>query len=177
MTDVGSTPRKPLTPTQRLKLFEELHDRFLYIPETGVFFRTKACGKWPVGAVAGSTDGHGHQQISIKGKLYLTHRLAWLFMTGCWPDKHIDHINGRRSDNRFANLRLATRAENNANAGKRKDNASGFKGVSKQKGRWKAQIQAGGRKQHIGLYGSPEEASAAYQVKATELFGKFARQP
>lgn len=156
---------------------DDLKSKHRYNPETGHFFRAANAGKWKEGALVGSVDSHGYVQIKTDGRLYLAHRLAWLHFYGTWPEKHIDHINGIRDDNRICNLRLADRAQNNANSCKRKDNASGFKGVSECGGRWRAQIQIQGRKRHLGVFATAEDASAAYQDKARELFGEFARQP
>lgn len=48
----------------------------------------------------------------------------------------VDHINGWRLDNQRGNLRIATRAQNQANTSKKPDNTSGFKGVTWKDGSW-----------------------------------------
>lgn len=96
------------------------------------------------------------------------------FLTG-WP--LVDHVNGNGLDNRRANLRPATNAENMRNRRRYANNTSGFKGVTfdKAKGRWKAQIRLDGRRRYIGRYDTAEEAARAYDAAARELHGEFAR--
>jgi hypothetical protein len=88
----------------------------------------------------------------------------------------VDHINGNGLDNRKANLRLATVAENSQNARRRKDNASGFKGVywDKYWKRWKAQIRYDGKCKRLGTFSTPEEAHEAYCRAAQDFHGQFA---
>lgn len=89
-----------------------------------------------------------------------------------------DHINGNPLDNRRANLRLATRSQNNMNRKKSSRNKSGFKGVSlhKQNGKWVARIGKDGKYKHLGLFNTPEEAYAAYceAAKDKDWHGEFA---
>ena len=118
----------------------------------------------------------GYVSIIINSRPYLAHRLAWLMTYGEWPAADIDHINGDASDNSIANLRAATRSQNNANLPKRRDNTSGFKGVEvHHTGRFSARIRYEGQRRYLGLYDTPEEAHEAYCRAARELFGEFAR--
>lgn len=91
--------------------------------------------------------------------------------------KGIDHVNGNKLDNRRANLRVATLAQNGHNRGKNPNGTSGFKGVSfcKQTGRWTAKILANGRTRWLGRHDTAEEAARAYDIAAQELHGEFAR--
>ena len=84
---------------------ERLRELLNYDPLTGVFsWRVNGRGRSGVGTVAG---GSNHKRIAIDKKEYFVHRLAWLYVHGCWPTEDIDHINGDPSDNRIANLREA----------------------------------------------------------------------
>ena len=93
-----------------------LQDLFDYNQDTGEFIRRVSVGsRGQAGAVAGSVDGHGYVDIMINRKLYKAHRLAFLYMGGSFPLEEVDHINGVRGDNRWANLRPVTRQENMQN--------------------------------------------------------------
>ncbi len=91
------------------------------------------------------------------------------------PEFEVDHINGNKLDNRRANLRLATKSQNQANACRRRNNSSGFKGVSKDGNRWKAAIGVGGSMKYLGLFRSRKEAAEVYDLAAQLLQGPFAR--
>lgn len=152
-----------------------------YDPETGVF-RWKvprAGGRMKPGYVAGSPQGaNGYWQIYIDGKPHKSHRLAWLHVTGSWPVEAIDHINGLKGDNRWANLREVTRQQNSYNIGRRKDNASGVRGVSwhKRSARWVAYISMPNKQRvHLGQFASKEEAIALRMSVELEVFGEYRR--
>lgn len=142
-----------------------------YDPQTGLFTRP---GGTPT---AGNPDRKGYMMISVCGQNYRAHRLAWYYMTGEWPDQQIDHINCVHGDNRWENLRLCTRSQNNHNQPTRKNNRSGVKGVhfKKQAGKWHGQVCLNYRIHHVGLFDSLEEAAVAVRAKREELHGKFAR--
>jgi hypothetical protein len=130
-----------------------------YEPDTGHFYyRTN-------GKLAGSLNGQGYWRLSHKGLNYPAHVVAYLFMTGEWPTMNIDHINGVRTDNRWANLRMIGNAKNMQNLRKaRADNKSGLLGVSTPKNSKKfiAQISINGRQTYLGTFVTPEEAHEAY---------------
>jgi hypothetical protein len=99
-------------------------------------------------------------------------------MTGEWPKKSdVDHINGVKSDNRWCNLREATRAENTSNTQIRITNTSGYKGVGwhKHHKKWSAQIRVDGYLYYLGLFDTPEEAAAMFEGAAKMLRGEFHR--
>lgn len=142
------------------RLREVLH----YDPGTGVFTRLLKTGsRATVGSRAGSLMKIGYVAISIDGHVYYAHRLAWLYVTGMWPTHEIDHRNGERADNKFANLREATRSLNAQNRGRQSNNTSGFVGVHKNANGsgWSADIKVQGVKFHIGSFPSPAEAGEA----------------
>ncbi|MEI7998669.1 MAG: HNH endonuclease [Candidatus Omnitrophota bacterium] len=156
---------------------EQLKEILHYDPETGSFTWAKSGRRIKIGKVAGGLEKGGYIRIRIFGKMYFAHRLAWLYMTGSFPPELIDHDNGNPSDNRFVNLREATRSENQANRGKTKANASGFKGVywDKKAKKWKAQIGFESKTKYLGLFDTKEEAHDVYKKAADNLHGKFAR--
>jgi len=145
----------------------EINERLSYDPDTGVFLYIKSgigYSKFPIGTKAGCTDARGYMLIRMKNRMYYMHRLAWFIVTGDWPKNEIDHINGVRSDNRFENLREATRYGQSQNQGLGRRNKSGYMGVSWSKfGKWVAQISIDGKRYNLGYYDDPEVASEAYK--------------
>lgn len=99
-----------------------------------------------------------------------------MFAHGEWSSHEIDHINGDRSDNRIANLRLATQSQNLANAGVWATNGSGYQGVSfnKKVGQREAMISDGGCRT-ISYFLSPEEAARAYDAATALAHGPYAK--
>lgn len=156
-----------------------------YNPETGVFTwkvrkRAFAGNYVEIGQRAGSINDQGYWMICIDRKRVGAHRLAWFLMTGAWPAHEIDHINLKRDDNRWCNLRQATDKENCANRPVRNDNLLGIKGVSvrikKNMVRYRVRVhKKDGKRHHVGYFGTPEEAHAAYTKAIIEEYGEFAR--
>lgn len=144
-----------------------------YDPDTGVF---KSRGRVAAGDVAG-TLSRGYLYIRVEGERHFAHRLAWLMCHRRWPEAALDHIDLDKTNNRIANLRLATGTENGINTRRRVDNTSGTKGVYWHNGgkRWVAEIHRGGKKIYLGIFSRREDAASAYAEKARELFGNFAR--
>lgn len=157
------------------RLKELLH----YDPVTGVFIRKMTTNNngAMIGDLAGSVDKDGYLRIGIDGFGYPAHRLAWLYMTGSFPEGDVDHENGRRTDNRFKNLRAASRNQNNMNQKRRADNRTGFKGVGlHSSGLYRARIKIPGKKARtIGYFKTPIEAHEAYIAAANQHFQHFAR--
>jgi hypothetical protein len=147
-----------------------------YDPGAGVFCRRVAAPYAKAGPV-GTVNNMGYVVVRAGGKLHLAHRLAWLYVTGLWPRAVIDHINGDKSDNRLANLREATHAENLINAKIHANNRSGLKGVAWNKSckRWGAYIGYGGKSRYLGVYKTKEEAHEAYLTASRALYGEFTR--
>jgi hypothetical protein len=146
--------------------------KLYYDSATGDFFRRfGGCGKIPWTKV-GSMHKHGYVQIGLNKKFYLAHRLAWLYVYGEWPNKEVDHINGKPSDNRICNLRLANRSENIQNQRvAHKDSKSGYLGVIYlgKNNTWRAQIGINNKIKNLGYYKTPQEAHQAYLNAKREL--------
>ena len=178
-------PLIPEKPTHKLTQ-SYLKSILSYDPETGVFtWKERQDVTQPAqwngrfaGKQAGTKRKGGntfYRRIRIGDKPYLTHRLAWFYMTGQWPPEQIDHVDGNGLNNRFENLRLATHGQNKANSGAYRTNKLGIRGVHRQGNRYIARIQISRRKIHLGSFDTPQEASAAYAKAAEKHFGEFAR--
>lgn len=113
--------------------------------------------------------------MKIKGK-WKTMKLHRLIM-GCKPGdgQIVDHIDGNGLNNQDENLRFVTKSENNMNVKRlRKDNTSGYKGVTKRGDKWCAQINKDGKQIHIGCFKTKRDAALAYNRVAKELYGDIA---
>ena len=152
----------PLTHSELLQLV-------MYEPHTGLFFRRKS------GEQMGWDSGY-YLRAYVKGKKYYLHRLAWFYVTGEWPELEIDHINGDKFDNRFDNLRQATRSQNRYNTGVRKDSRTGVKGVEyiPRLNNYRAVICIEGVKRRLGHYDTAEEAGEVYREFAKHWQKEYA---
>lgn len=126
-------------------------------------------------AVGHTCKKDGYLIIGLNKKLYMAHRLAWLYAKGHYPCNQVDHINGNRSDNRLCNLRVCDNTQNSFNSKIRKDNTSGFKGVHfyKRTGKWTACGRVNKKLQHLGTFDTAQDASDAYNKFAKESHGDF----
>lgn len=129
--------------------------------------RKKPNNKW----YAVRSEGYPKQ----KQKTVFMHREILNAPEGMEPD----HINGDGLDNRRENLRISTHTQNIWNSRKRRDNSSGYKGVTRYnkkgvKKRWVARIQYDKRRIYLGSYERRESAARAYDAAAKRLYGKFA---
>lgn len=147
---------------------QRLRELLNYNPDTGAFTRAVARSNVPAGSLAGCLNSVGYLVIRIDSRLYLSHRLAWLYMHGGWPEHHIDHINGNTRDNRIANLRDVKNSVNSQNQRSAKQSASNLLGAHKWHDKWTAGIMLNGKKTHLGVFSTPEEAHAAY-IEAKRL--------
>lgn len=131
---------------------------------------------WAIGV---TDEGYVGLQGSQKEFPPFTVRLSRL-ITNAPMGMEVDHISGDRLDNRKSNLRICTKSENQQNCRKRSDNCCNFKGVSyakTQRGvkKYRAQIRANGSRIFLGWFRTPEEAARAYNAKAHEMCGEYAR--
>lgn len=148
-----------------------LKELLLYDPETGVLtwlvdvmtgrdYKQFAVRR---GDIAGYTNARKYVAVKVEGNLYLAHRLAWLYVTGVWPELDIDHRDNNRTNNRWSNLREVNRSTNLENQTKpHRDSKSGFLGVSRCGSKWQARVWVRGVRRNLGYFGTPEEAHQAY---------------
>ena len=158
----------------------ELKELLTYDPETGLFrwnlreVRCKQDAAWNsawAGQVAG-TIKDGYISICIRYTLYRAHRIAVLYMIGRMPKNDVDHINRNRSDNRWANLREATRSQNLIN-GRHKSESRGVNLLPS--GSWRSRAFIDGKVVHIGCFSTKAAAIAAYRRVTKGHYGEFHR--
>jgi hypothetical protein len=150
-----------------------LKERLSYDPQTGKFLWIKpTVSNIKAGATAGGVNkGHGYHVIRLYGKLYLAHRLAWFYMTGEWPIE-LDHINRIKHDNRWDNLRKATRSQNASHI-RRVKKRNLPQGVYKNYNSFKAMAFVNKIKYYLGTYKTPEEAYKVYVEFKRKHCGSF----
>ena len=158
---------------------ELLRKEVSYDPETGAFKRLLTRGfnpKSAAGDVVGRVGSGGYLYFRVLSKRYLAHRLAWLYVYGEWPEWDIDHKNGQASDNRIANLRMATRSQNMANTATQRNNRSGVRGVifDKATGRWMAYLNKDRKFINLGRFDTVAEASEVRSAAFSAAFQQFA---
>lgn len=143
---------------------EQIKNILDYNPETGIFTRK----------IVGSEE-KGYLKISINGKKYLAHRLAWLMVHGSWPKDQIDHIDRNGMNNKISNLREATPQQNAGNKGLQKNNKSGHRGVhwNTRERKWEARIIVNGKQISLGAYKNKEDAIKKRKEVEIEIFGEF----
>lgn len=152
---------------------EMLREALDYDPETGHFtWKKKICKRTVVGALAGGPCTH-YVEIGLYGQTYRGHRLAWLYMTGKWPNGEVDHKDQNKLNNRWENLRDVGRSENMINQDKpqKHKKSCGYRGVFPSVGgRWFSRLKVNGVYRHLGTYDTQEEAYDKYvQAKAQEM--------
>ena len=156
---------------------ERLKELLNYDPVSGVFTRAAYIrGGGKVGSMVGKSVGSSqYRSVCVDGKSYLLHRLAWLYVYGKWPAEFIDHINMDKLDNRISNLREASKLLNNLNTGLRKDNTTGYKGVSfdKSRGMFVAHIRVDTKLRSLGYFNSAISASRMYQDALAKRYVEF----
>ena len=177
----GASPRAPET----IISIEDVKSALNYCPESGLLswryrhggsigdkrFNARYFG-CPVG-----NEHNGYLRLSLKQKFYTGHRIAWAIHYGRWPQDVIDHIDGDGMNNRIANLRECTQAENMRSRGPNRDNRSGVRGVhwSKSHGMWCARLTVAGKVHRFGRYKTIEEAAAVIREKSPNVLGDFCR--
>ena len=150
---------------------ERLLQLLIYKPETGIFTHRVPRCYVKAGTPAGSLKPSGYIRVSIDGRMYQAHRLAWFYVHGEFPESDIDHINGVRNDNRICNLRPCARFENCQNIPVVKTNTSGLVGArfNKLRRKWLAAISVNNQRLHLGSFNIAIEAHQAYVSAKAKL--------
>lgn len=152
---------------------QEARELLSYDPNSGKFtWKVSKSSRAISGNIAGCKTGR-YETISINGTKYRSNRLAWLFYYGEWPKNVVDHIDGDPSNNKIANLRDVSQAENVRNKTKPYvGSLVPYIGVTISKGKFRAMIGVGRKNKCLGRYNTAEEASEAYQKAKSEIHGE-----
>lgn len=115
-------------------------------------WNVRYAGAEALNCASGGGERGGYNEGSLLGQRVKAHRVIWKWMTGQEPEQ-IDHINGMRRDNRWANLRNVAWAENARNHKRRSDNTTGIVGVywyphERKQGKWLVRVGS----KHIGYF-------------------------
>jgi hypothetical protein len=146
---------------------EDLTNLIDYSQETGLFVWKKKRRGVVIGKTLGADNGFGYLRITVLGKSYYAHRLAWFYVHKVWPDT-IDHINGCKADNRILNLKNCSMSENNQNKhGPQTNSKSQTLGVSwhKKAKKWQAHICVYKERKYLGLFDNVMDAQKAYLIE------------
>jgi len=121
----------------------------------------------PNGIRIGKPSKDGYCRITLYRHSYLVHVLAFLIKTNQYPVAPIIHLDGNRGNNAWENLALSDNATVRARVPK-----PDRKGYCKS-GKWyKAQISTKGRTVYLGLFTTPEEATAAHLEARRKIYGE-----
>jgi len=155
---------------------ERVRELFDYHDDGYLTWKIKPATQISAGEKAGTKRPDGYYDVGIDYKHYKMHRIIFLWHHG-WLPTDVDHNDSDISNNKIGNLKAATRAQNCANRGLRKNNKSGFKGVYQRKdtGKWRASIRVLGsmKKINLGHFDTPEEAHAKYCEAGRHYYGEF----
>lgn len=156
--------RPPIEEIRSKLSYNETSGRITWAVDVGSHGRIKA--GHDAGAISKS-DGYRYVRLMCpdgKRRGFAVHRLAYAIKNGEWPSEEIDHLNGVRADNRWANLRHASRRLNAENMRRpRVDSSTQVKGVNLlPSGRYRAQLRVAGKGIHLGVFQTAGEAHAAY---------------
>lgn len=139
---------------------DEVKRWFNYNPISGKLIWARAGIRRRKGEEVGNINSHGYRVVGLNKKVHKVHKVIVCYMTGEWLDKAatVDHINGNKLDNRWVNLRIATKQENCKNRTRaNKNNRTGVLGVRKAGKRYTAYNGY----QYLGRFDTIEEAESA----------------
>ena len=160
---------------------EQAKELFSYDPEEGILrWRKRPMGR-NTSLIAGylkeNPDKPHYWVVMVNYKNYKVHQIIWVYMTGSWPEKLIDHKDRDGTNNKWSNLRLATNSQNMMNSGIRKNSSTGVTGVSLDRRRnlFRARVNVGGKEIWLGYFDTIDAAKTARVAAAKKHHGEFAR--
>ncbi len=162
---------------EKLLTADQVRSVLLYDPNTGEFrWKVNVGAGGRAGALTGCPDRLGYLRIRFRGFCWYSNRLAWLIMTGEWPEYEVDHKDLNKANNKWNNLRHTTHNQNTYNQIPGKKSKTGLRGVGiSSSGKFTAYIGAGGKFHYLGSFDTPERASAVRSAAVRALHGEFGR--
>ena len=156
------------------ELLDYCNEHLSYNRDSGIIINKDTSRNVRAGVEAGSLFANGYRNIYLNGRVYGSHRIAFLMYYKYLPE-NIDHINGIRDDNRNLNLRGCNSLENSWNYKPTSRNKSGYKGVCwyKALNKWRAQINHKGKRYHLGFFKSKDNAARSYNTASRMYHGEF----
>ena len=134
------------------------------------------------GKPCGCKDGWKSSQyyhFTLNGKKYYNHRVIYAIHHNIsdFEGKFVDHIDGDKLNNNINNLRLATTSENKLNAGRQKNNTSGYKNININKRAkskpYRCEFDFQSKRIQIGTFATIEEAVEARDCYIKKLAKDF----
>lgn len=148
---------------------ERLVELLNYCPEIGdLTWKVSRGNHIRAGDNAGTTNAYGYRVVGIDGKLYMVHRLAFMFMLGRMPlpGLDVDHIDRNRSNNSWSNLREVSRAKNLRNM---ETPSHKPPNVNRRGNRWQVTFSVENKTKYFGMYSTVEEATEVAERVRAEL--------
>lgn len=150
-------------------------DYISYNEDTGEFIALRDRGVVKKGMLLGTKTFNGYLTLCFNRKHYLCHRLAFLLKEGYLPEEDVDHINGIRNDNRWCNLRKATRQQNMFNKTGNINKTLPRNVYLHTSGRFRVKMKVDGKTLHFGYYETVEEANAVANAVRKEHHKEFSK--
>lgn len=145
---------------------EEVRHYFRYDEESGkLYWKNPTSKRTKVDQEITYLNADGYLMVGLKGGLHLVHRIIYLYVTGHWtdyPNELIDHIDRNRLNNKFDNYRLVNHSGNQHNRRLNCNSSTGYKGVTRHRGKYLAQMQVNNKRKYLGVFDCPEKAHQAY---------------
>lgn len=162
------------------KVYPSLEEANLYFEykEGHLYWKARNNPSWDA-RYAGKEVGsirEGYKVVKLNYVDYFVHKIIFLMHNNGYCPNYVDHKDNNKLNNYPDNLREATSAQNNQNSTKRKDNTSGFKGVSWKASRncWMVRVQVNGIRKERSGFKTPEEANLVGIKLREELHKEFA---
>ncbi|QQK88435.1 homing endonuclease [Providencia phage PSTRCR_114] len=158
--------------------YSRLREVLDYNEHTGVFkWKVPSGNRCKIGVELKPSASTKYLLITIDGRTYRAHRLAWLYVHKTLPDYLIDHIDGNTHNNAISNLRQADRITNGYNSKLRKDSKTGIKGVTwdSRRGKYRVTIVVNKVQIHLGRYSDIELATLVSEEARAKLHKEFCR--